>query len=67
MSKRSAWFGGGGTVFKHVFETLGEDDASKYDTGIESIQNREKKFAELMKEKILITTTTLESHKQTIY
>lgn len=65
-NKRSAWFAGIGTVFKHVFGTLDEDDASKYDSAIESFQNHEKKLAELMKENILITTTSLESYKETI-
>lgn len=65
-TKRSAWFGGIGTVFKHIFGTLDEDDALKYDSAIESFQNHEKKLAELMKENILVTTSTLESYKRTI-
>lgn len=64
--KRSAWFGGIGTVFKHVFGTLNEDDAIKYDSAIESVQNNEKKVAELMKENILVTTSTMNSYKDII-
>lgn len=64
--KRAAWFGGIGTVFKHIFGTLDEDDASKYNSAIESVQNDEKTLAKLMKENILITTSTLESYRQTI-
>ncbi|XP_047018994.1 uncharacterized protein LOC124629572 [Helicoverpa zea] len=64
--KRNAWFGGIGTVFKHVFGTLDEDDALKYDSAIESIQNNQKKMATLIKENILVTTSTLESYKNII-
>lgn len=65
-SKRSAWFGGIGTAFKQIIGTLDEDDALKYDSAIEAVQNDEKKLARLVKENILVTTSTLDSYKQTI-
>lgn len=65
-NKRSAWFSGIGNVFKQVIGTLNEDDALKYDSAIESVQNDEKKLAQLVKENILVTTSTLNSYKQTI-
>lgn len=63
-SKRSAWFGIVGTAFKHIFGTLDEKDALRYDTAIDSVQRDEKVLAKLMKENILITTSTLDAMKQ---
>lgn len=64
--KRSPWFGAVGTVFKHVFGTLSEDDALKYDEAINSIQKDEKKLAQFMKENILVTTSALDSFRTTV-
>ncbi|CAG9138706.1 unnamed protein product, partial [Plutella xylostella] len=64
--KRSAWFGAVGTAFKHIFGTLDEDDALKYSSAIDTIQKDNKKLAELMKQNILVTTSTLESFKKSI-
>lgn len=65
-NKREAWFGAVGTVFKHVFGTLDEDDALKYDYALESVQKDEKKLAQLMKENILVTTSALNSFNKSI-
>lgn len=66
-AKRSAWFGGVGTVFKHIFGTLDEDDALKYDDAISSVQNNQKELASLMKQNILVTTSTIASYNKTLY
>ncbi|VVC95660.1 unnamed protein product [Leptidea sinapis] len=65
-NKRSAWFGAIGTAFRHIFGTLDKNDAIKYDQAIESVQTDEKTLAKLVKENILVTTTTLSSFKETI-
>ncbi|CAF4948560.1 unnamed protein product [Pieris macdunnoughi] len=65
-NKRSAWFGAIGIAFRHIFGTLDEDDAIKYDQAIESVQKDEKTLAKLIKENILVTTNTLNSFKETI-
>ncbi|VVC90597.1 unnamed protein product, partial [Leptidea sinapis] len=41
-NKRSAWFNAIGTAFRHIFGTLDEDDAIKYDQAIEYVQTDEK-------------------------
>lgn len=64
--RRAAWFGAVGSVFKHVFGTLDEDDALKYESALEAVQKDEKILAQLMKENILITTSTLASFKKSI-
>ena len=65
-NKRSAWFSAVGTVFKHIFGTLDEDDAEKYDNAINSFQNKQIKIASLMKENILITKSVLQSFNDTL-
>lgn len=65
-SKRSAWFGGIGTAFKHLFGTMDENDAIMYNSAIKSVENDQLKLSELMKENILVTTSTLSSYKNTI-
>lgn len=65
-TKRSAWFGGIGTAFKHLFGTMDQDDAIRYNNAIQTVENDQKEIAKLMKDNILITTTTLNSYKDTI-
>lgn len=65
-TKRGAWFGGVGTVFKHIFGTLDENDATKYDDAINSVQSDVKKLASLMKENILVTTSTIAAYNNSI-
>lgn len=65
-AKRSAWFGGVGTAFKHIFGTLDEDDALKYDQAIESVQGDIKQLASLMKENILVTTSVLSYYNESL-
>lgn len=65
--KRGAWFGGVGTVFKHIFGTLDENDALRYDDAINAVQSDTKKLASLMKENILVTTSTIAAYNNSIY
>lgn len=65
-SKRSAWFGGIGTVFKHLFGTMDQNDAIMYNNAIQSVQTDEKELANLVKSNILVTTSTLSSFKEVI-
>lgn len=66
-TKRGAWFGGVGTVFKHIFGTLDENDALKYDDAINAVQSNTKKLASLIKENILVTTSTISAYNNSIY
>lgn len=66
-NKRSAWIGLGGSILKTVFGTLNEDDAIKYDQVLNSVQHNEKKLASLIKENILLTSSSLSNFNQTIH
>lgn len=66
-ARRGAWFGGIGTLSKTIFGTLDEDDAVKYDNAIQTIQNDQKKLSSLLKENILITTSTLIEFNHTLH
>lgn len=65
-SKRSAWFGGVGTVFKHLFGNMDENDAIRYSNAIHIIENDQSKLSQLVKENILVTTSTISSLKDTL-
>ena len=65
-SKRSAWISGVGTVFKHLFGTMDENDAIQYSKAIETIENDQTQLAKLVKENILVTTSSLSSAKETL-
>lgn len=59
ISKRSAWFSGVGTVFKHIFGTLDEDDAKSYDDAIQVLYNNDKKLAESITKSIMVSQTAI--------
>ncbi|CAK1595947.1 unnamed protein product [Parnassius mnemosyne] len=61
MSKRSAWFSGIGTVFKHIFGTLDENDAENYNKAIHALFNNENKLAESTKKHILVSKSAISS------
>lgn len=63
-SKRVAWFGIVGTVFKHLFGSMDENDAIKYSKAISSVQDDQRKLALYMKENILVTNSILKSYKE---
>lgn len=65
-AKRDAILGFIGTLSKKLFGTMDENDAIRYDYAIKEIQSDEKKLASLIKENILVTTTTLKTFNQSI-
>lgn len=64
--KRGAWIGGVGTLAKTIFGTLDENDAIKYDNAIRNIQDDEKKIASLVKDNVLVTTSSLKEFNITL-
>lgn len=60
--KRSAWFSGIGTVFKHIIGTLDEDDAIRYNEAINTLQNDENKIASIVKQNILVMNSTIQHY-----
>lgn len=64
--KRSAWFGAVGTVFKHLFGTMNEDDAMRYNDAIQSVQKDQKQLANFIKQNILITNSTLTAFNESV-
>ncbi|XP_013163268.1 PREDICTED: uncharacterized protein LOC106114553, partial [Papilio xuthus] len=65
-SKKSAWFSGIGTIFKHIFGTMDEQDAIKYSTAIHTLKGNDKKLSELMRDNILMTTTALLAYNDSL-
>lgn len=65
--KRNSWFGGVGTILKHVFGTLDENDSIKYDEAISTVQNNEKGIVSLVKQNILVTTSAMLQYNNTLY
>jgi len=65
-SKRSAWIGGVGSLFKHLFGTMDEDDAIQYSKAIQLVQTDQKNLSKLVKQNILVTTSTLSSLQDTL-
>lgn len=64
--KRSAWFAGVGSVLKHVFGTMDEDDAIQYGNAIQALGKDQNALAEYMKDNILLTTSAITTFNQTI-
>lgn len=64
---KRAWVGGIGTLAKTIFGTLDENDAIKYDNAIRNIQDNEKRIASLIKQNILITTSSLSEFNDTLH
>lgn len=64
---KRAWIGAVGTLSKTIFGTLDEDDAIKYDNAIQNVQDNEKRLSSLIKESILVTTTTLSKFNETLH
>lgn len=66
QSRRSALLGFVGTLSKKLFGTMDEDDAIRYDNAINEVETDQKKLALLMKENILVTTSSLKSFNETL-
>lgn len=65
-NKRSAWFSGVGTVFKHIFGTLNEDDASKYNDAIHTLFENDKQLVSSVKESIVISKSAISNFNQSL-
>lgn len=65
-SKRSAWFAGIGTVFKHIFGTMDEDDAIRYSSALQTLQSNDKKLTSLIQQNILLATSAISSFNETV-
>lgn len=66
QTKRSAPLSFIGTLSKKLFGTMDEDDAIRYDKAILEVESDNKKIASLLKDNILITTSTLKSFNETV-
>lgn len=65
-SKRAAWFSAVGTVFKHIFGTLDEDDAQKYSRAIRKLQTSNKDLAASLNRNIFISKTAISNFNSSI-
>lgn len=66
-SKRSAWFSGVGTILKHVFGTMDDNDANKYNDAIQNLQNNDKQLTSLLKQNIIMSTAAISKVNETIH
>ncbi|KAJ0169613.1 hypothetical protein K1T71_014798 [Dendrolimus kikuchii] len=65
-TRRSAWFGAVGTVFKNLFGTMNEDDAIQYNRAIKELQEGQTDLAHYVKQGILLTSSTLNTFNKSI-
>ncbi|XP_049882673.1 uncharacterized protein LOC126378392 [Pectinophora gossypiella] len=65
-SKRAAWFAGVGTVFKHVFGTMDEDDAISYNSALQTLQNKSERLTSLIEDNILLAKSAISNFNETI-
>lgn len=67
VSKRSAWFSGIGTVFKHIFGTLTEDDAKNYEDAIKTLYENDKKISGTLKKTVIASKSAISNINQSLY
>lgn len=67
MSKRAAWFGGVGVVFKHIFGTMDEDDAKHYNEAIQTLFDNEKIIKDSVKRNIIISQIAMSNMNQSLF
>lgn len=65
-NKRSAWFPGFGTLFKHLIGTMDENDSFRYNAAIQHLESNDKKLSSLIKDNILMTNTALRNYNDTL-
>lgn len=65
-SKRSAWISGVGTIFKHVFGTMDENDAIKYDNAIQTLKNGNEKLLDLVTDNIMFSKSAISNFNDSI-
>ncbi|XP_050665174.1 uncharacterized protein LOC126965580 [Leptidea sinapis] len=68
LEKRSkrALIGGAGTIIKQIFGNLDETDGLRFNDAITSLHENQIKLASLMKNNILLTTSTISSYNDTV-
>lgn len=67
ISKRSAWIGGIGVVFKHIFGTLDEDDAKNYENAIRVLYDNDKQLKDSIKKTIMVSQSAISNINQSIH
>ncbi|XP_045527308.1 uncharacterized protein LOC123715955 [Pieris brassicae] len=67
VSKRSAWFSGIGTVFKHIFGTLTEDDAKTYEDAIKTLYENDKKISGTLKKTVIASQSAITNINQSLH
>ncbi|XP_045486862.1 uncharacterized protein LOC123689664 [Pieris rapae] len=67
VSKRSAWFSGIGTVFKHIFGTLTEDDARIYEDAIKTLYENDKKISGTLKKTVIASQSAISNINQSLH
>ncbi|KPJ04953.1 Envelope fusion protein [Papilio xuthus] len=61
ISKRSAWFSGIGTAFKHIFGTLDEEDSENYNKAIQALYNNDAKLTKSITKSVMVSQSALSS------
>lgn len=65
-NKRSAWFGAIGSAFKQIIGTMDENDTIRYNNAIQSLDNKNKTLASLLKDNILMTNVAINNYNETL-
>lgn len=65
-SKRSAWFSAVGTIFKHIFGTLDEDDANKYNHAIQTLYNTNRNLSSNLARSIFVSNSAISTFNSSI-
>lgn len=65
--KRSAWFSGVGTVLRHIFGTLDEDDAANYNNAIKVLYDNDKKLADSIKKTVVVSQSAIANINQSLH
>ncbi|KAL0867440.1 hypothetical protein ABMA27_008227 [Loxostege sticticalis] len=67
VAKRSAWFAGVGTVFKHIFGTMDEDDAENYKNAMLALYNNDKKLANSITKTIMVSQSAISNMNNSLH
>lgn len=65
--RRSAWFSGVGTVFKHIFGTLSEEDAEKYNNAIRILYDNDSKLTNSLTDSIIVSQSAISNLNRSLY
>ncbi|XP_037303416.1 uncharacterized protein LOC115449060 [Manduca sexta] len=67
ISKRAAWFAGAGTVFKHIFGTMDEDDANHYNTAIQNLYYNDKVLSNVVNKSLIVSQMAIHNVNQSLH